>query len=312
VRDLSQIEARVLAYWAGQEDMVEVFAGGGDPYNHMASQLYGRPVDRKNNPDDKPAGMVGKATVLGCGYGMGWAKFQESLRVGFLGMPGIIFDEEFVAALDVDVDRILSQKANRFTSYTVADMARDIKPKFIDEDTHLVHCAVTKAIIERYRKANSKIVDLWQECNEALTHIKRRMPVEIGSRPLVKTCAEGIVLPNGMILNYHDLRKSAEGWEYMTKERGPMFTKIYGGKMVENITQALARIVIAHQKLELAAEFKIASSTHDEIVMVVPRDKAEYAMARMADVMDRSPGWAPDLPLASEGGFHKSYGLCDK
>jgi DNA polymerase len=91
-----------------------------------------------------------------------------------------------------------------------------------------------------------------------------------------------------------------------------MFTKIYGGKMVENITQALARIVIAHQKLELAAEFKIASSTHDEIVMVVPRDKAEYAMARMADVMDRSPGWAPDLPLASEGGFHKSYGLCDK
>lgn len=70
--DLSNIEARIVATLAGQHDMVEGFRRNEDLYSHFASRIYGRPIDKKNNPDER---FVGKTCILGLGYGMGWMKF---------------------------------------------------------------------------------------------------------------------------------------------------------------------------------------------------------------------------------------------
>lgn len=70
--DLSNIEARIVATLAGQHDMIEAFRRGDDLYAHFASRIYGRPINKKANPDER---FVGKTCILGLGYGMGWMKF---------------------------------------------------------------------------------------------------------------------------------------------------------------------------------------------------------------------------------------------
>jgi len=74
--DSAQIEARVLAWLAGQEDLVEAFAKKEDVYKKMAASIYGKP----EADITKPERFVGKTTILGCGYGMGAAKFQAALK----------------------------------------------------------------------------------------------------------------------------------------------------------------------------------------------------------------------------------------
>jgi len=76
--DLSQIEARVIACLAGQQDLIQAFANGEDVYSKFASVLYGRHINKDNDPDER---FVGKTCILGLGYSMGWVKFNESMKV---------------------------------------------------------------------------------------------------------------------------------------------------------------------------------------------------------------------------------------
>lgn len=85
VADSSNIEARGNAWFSGQEDMLNLFRTGGDPYNDMATTIYGRPIDR-NKPEDFIEGFVGKTAVLGLGYGMGPPKFQATCKRGMGGV----------------------------------------------------------------------------------------------------------------------------------------------------------------------------------------------------------------------------------
>ena len=98
VVDLSQIEARVLAYWAGQDDLVGAFRNKVDPYCHMATDIFGRTITKEDDAERK----VGKSVTLGCGFGMGWLAFQANLRVGVLGM----LIGRFSGALDAPYDGI--------------------------------------------------------------------------------------------------------------------------------------------------------------------------------------------------------------
>jgi DNA polymerase len=93
VADLSQIEARMLNTLAEQWDAVELFASG-DPYCAQASDVYGRPITKKENPLER---HLGKVLVLGCGYGMGGPKLRATLRVGALGGPPMIVDIQTAA-----------------------------------------------------------------------------------------------------------------------------------------------------------------------------------------------------------------------
>jgi DNA polymerase len=114
-------------------------------------------------------------------------------------------------------------------------------------------------------------------------------------------------LPNGLRLHYPGLRKTAEGWQYEGKKG---LTRLWGGKVVQNIMEALCRLILAGQMLRLdAMGYKIVTSTHDEIVLLVADEGVEQAVRAMKHVMSTVlPEWAAGIPLSVEIGVGQSYG----
>jgi DNA polymerase I-like protein with 3'-5' exonuclease and polymerase domains len=266
--DSSQIEARLVAYLAGQDDLVQSFREGRDVYSEFASDVYNKPVSKA----DKVERHVGKTCILGLGYGMGAAKFQHSLATGFISVK--VEDHE------------------------------------------------AQQIVTLYRNKYHRIQAFWNRCNHALNGLAAGESGDMCD--LVKYDAEGIVLPNGLRIRYPALRRSTNGFEYINdprvyrkfiKERvmggdAPdlTWTKIYGGKVVENITQAVARIVVSEQMAKIGRRYPVALQVHDEIVCVVPEEQADACKDYMVSVMSTPPKWAPDLPVACEADVGPNYG----
>jgi DNA polymerase I-like protein with 3'-5' exonuclease and polymerase domains len=264
--DSAQIEARVVAWLAGQDDLVEDFRNGVDIYSKFASDVYERPIDKSV---DKVERFVGKTCILGLGYGMGKDKFKSTLKIGMAG---------------VSVDLPL-------------------------EDA--------ERIVRLYRQKYERITSLWSDADKALPAIANGFDYEFGATIALRATPEGIRLPNDMLVRYPGLHKTNEGFVYTTK-RGSI--KIYGGKVVENVVQALARIVVFDQMAKIDQEFrkrdsadtrfKVALTVHDEVVAVVPEDQAQRSLDFMIRVMSTPPQWAQGLPVACEGDFALTYGDC--
>ena len=258
--DSSQIEARTLAWLAGQHDLVEAFEKGEDVYKIMASKIYNK-AEEDVTKDER---FVGKTTILGCGYGMGAAKFKKQLKV-----------------FNVDISE---------------DEAR--------------------SIIDVYRTTYPRIPLLWKQAGNVLDAIINNQTVELGRDDLLVVEGDkGILLPNGLYLRYPNLRKqNNEGkseYVYDTKKgKTTVPNRIYGGKVVENLCQALARIIIGEQMLLIAKKYKVVMTVHDAIACVVPEDEAKIALENIQMFMRVRPAWALELPLNCEAGAGKSYGDC--
>ena len=119
----------------------------------------------------------------------------------------------------------------------------------------------------------------------------------------------GFQLPNGMTLNYPDLQVDQEG-QFTYAARNSR-TKIYGGKVIENVCQALARCIISWQMVQIAKRYKVALTVHDSLVCVIQEEAASQAQEFIENVMRTSPKWAAGLPLDCESGIGKSYGECE-
>jgi DNA polymerase len=251
--DSSQIEARVLAWLAGQDDLVDAFAKGEDVYKIMASSIYNKPIKEIS----KHERFVGKTTILGAGYGMGADKFQAQLQ-GF------------------------------------------------GTEVHLAEC---NRIIDVYRKTYPMIPQLWKQAGRCLDAMLRGNINTIGVRPdaLSMDAENGFVLPNGYFLNYNGLQKS--GTEYVYKSRNG-YTRIYGGKVVENLCQAIARCVIGEQMVRMSKKYRVVLTVHDAVACVVPEAEAAEAQEYIEKCMRWTPDWATGLPLNCESGIGKSYGEC--
>jgi DNA polymerase len=127
----------------------------------------------------------------------------------------------------------------------------------------------------------------------------------------------GILLPNGLRLKYPNLRlrEDEESGKvevvYDTKKgRAVIPNRIYGGKVIENVCQALARIVIGEQMLQIAKKYKVVMTVHDAIAVVVPKAEADTAKEFVEMCMRMRPKWALELPLNCEAGYGDSYGAC--
>lgn len=251
--DSAQIEARVLAWLAGQDDLVDAFANGDDVYKIMASSIYNKPI----NEITKQERFVGKTTILGSGYGMGAEKFQTQLR-GF------------------------------------------------GTDVSLAECT---RIIDVYRKTYPMIPQLWKQAGRCLDAMIRGVVNSIGVQPqaLSMDSDNGFVLPNGYFLSYRDLRKT--GTEYVYKSRTG-YTRIYGGKAVENLCQAIARCVIGEQMIRMSQKYRVVLTVHDAVACVVPEAEAQEAQQYIEECMRWTPEWAKGLPLNCESGIGKNYGEC--
>ena len=291
--DSGQGEARVTAWLAGQQDLVEAFAQGRDVYSEHASTIFGRPVDRKRVKADYIAGQLGKVSILGMGFGMGWYKASMELLKGMLGAPAIQFTEADMKALGVDPSRFLNnpKKIER-----VAAM-----PSRLELTARLIHCVVTEALVQCYREKCPRITayrDLMETVIDAMLTGKELV---FGAHGVMRTGKECIHLPNGMMLHYRGLERSQDGQAsyFNGRER----TKLYGGLLVENTVQCLHRLIVAEQMLKISEVLKVALMTHDEVVCVVPEESAEMALQFMVETMKQAPAWAIGLPLIGEGGI---------
>jgi DNA polymerase len=254
--DSAQIEARVLAWLAGQTDLVQDFKEGRDVYKIMGSAIYGKTVDEIT----KEERFVGKTTILGSGYGMGAPKFQAQLKT---------FGTEISEG----------------------------------EATH---------IVDVYRTTYPLIPALWRQGNTVLDAILNNQSTQFGNGCVVVHGSDGILMPNGLYQRYPNLRKETNGAgrDQFVYDARRGVNKIYGGKLVENICQGLARIVIGEQMLKIAQKYRVVMTVHDAIACIVKDAELEEALAYVEECMRWVPEWATGLPLNCEAGHGDSYGDC--
>ena len=253
--DSSQIEARVLAWLSGQDDLTEAFRKGEDVYKIMASAIYGKDSDEIT----KEERFVGKTTILGCGYGMGAKKFQVQLKT---------FGTQ------------------------------------IEEDE-------AQSIIKIYRQTYASIPGLWTQGRDAIKAMANNGTVIFGNGCVAISGEDGILLPNGLHQRYPNLRKirGEDGEQYVYDSRNGA-VKIYGGKLVENVCQALARCIIGEQMLKIGNKYRVVLTVHDAVACIVPVAEVEEAMQYVTECMRWTPDWAEGLPVNCEAGYGKSYGEC--
>jgi len=174
-----------------------------------------------------------------------------------------------------------------------------------------------KRIIQVYRETYPQITAFWRAAGKALFNIRDNKITHLGrDKLLVVEGKKGIKLPNGMYLKYPNVRelKKEDGTDemvYDTKRgKATVANRIYGGKVTENVCQALARIVIGNQMLLIAKKYKVVMTVHDAIACVVPEEETSTAVEFVEMCMRIRPDWALELPLNCESGHGKSYGDC--
>ena len=300
VGDLSQIEPRVLAWLSDYEDMLDIFKGGGDPYAAFGAQMFNIPnLTKDTHPDLRQSA---KSALLGCGYGLGWASFASQLLVGFLGAPPVRYSKDFAKRLGVD-----SEYAESFAKWNGNDEKMFDIPHTCSTKELLHHVLASKAIIDTYRRTAYPVVAFWSLCETAL---HRSL---VNGEELVYKCITfrkgEIELPNGMKLLYPDLRYVKDDKGRSQAVYGPHATKLYAGKITNNITQALARIVMTDGMLRVAKKYPIAGTVHDELIAVVPDDEVVDAKTWVLAQMTMEPSYMRGIPLDADGGAHRRYGL---
>jgi len=250
--DLSQIEARITAVLAGQDDLVEAFRKGVDVYSAFASRLYDFEVTKANTTER----FVGKTCILGLGFGVGGVTLQNSLSIA-------------------DVDVTLNE------SYRYVNTYRTIYP-CIPALWSLMDKKVIQAMAEGVR-------------------------LEIGFN--IHTEKEAIVLPNGMKLRYPNLyQKQVDGYNNWVYDYRGNETTIYGAKLVENVVQALARIIVSAAEVRLIkAGWYAVLQVHDELLYVIPNAKVEIFSRVLQKILEQPVPWMPELPVAAEVAHGDTY-----
>lgn len=278
--DSSQIEARVLAWVAGQDDLIEQFREGRDPYAEMASKIFGHtPQEIHDGAKDgkhpehhkfKMERNVGKTFVLSAGYGVGAKKASDTLL-----RNGIKLDE------DVSEHETLATQA------------------------HAVYRQVSTAIVNFWKIADNVIkflttVEGEGEYGKFGAHDEFSYGRAVV--PATQTNCAYIELPNGFRLWYPNLRYIDNQLCYDRHFHGKLMpTRIYGGLVTENVVQALAFHMMGWQACRMSdAGIPIKANIHDAWIAVVPESKAEETKAIMEKCMSSVPSWMAGFPVGCE------------
>jgi len=255
--DSAQIEARVLAWLAGQQELVDAFTNGEDVYKMMAGSIYGKEPNRIT----KEERFVGKTTILGAGYGMGAVRFREQLKTF-----GVEVSEE-----------------------------------------------ESSRIISIYRSTNYAIKALWRQANDAISLMYVNSPAYIGRKGVlqVKPFESAIQLPSGLHMYYNDLKaeETETGLQFTYKTRMGR-TKIYGGKIIENVCQGIARCIMSEQMVRISKRYRVLLTVHDSVICCVKDSEVDEAAAYVEECMRWTPEWAKSIPVRGDVEVGKNYGEC--
>lgn len=258
--DAEQIEARILAYLADQDDLVEQFRNRDDVYARFAERIFGYAVSKEETPRER---FVGKVAVLSLGYGSSARTFANMCRVQSDGQV-VLSDDE------------------------------------------------ARRVVSVYRNTNDQIVALWNRLDRLIPLMTKNANGRIG--PVVIR-NEVATLPNGMRLVYRDLHQDDKYGRVSWFYRYGVKTKVlYGSKMLENVTQALAFIVVmqAAQRVRIRTKglLRPCHQVHDELLFCVDARIADKVAYLVKEEMSREPDWLPGVPLAAAHGIGESYGDC--
>ena len=267
VADFSAIEARVLAWLAGEEWRLKVFEEGGDIYCASASQMFHVPVEKHGV--NGHLRQKGKISELALGYG-GSIGALQAMGSREMNIP----DEEL------------------------------------------------KPLVDGWRKANPRIVQFWRSVGDAaMKAVRERTTVRAGK--VTFCCKDGVLfakLPSGRTLayiaprletgrfgsavityqSYDKTEKAADEEEEAPVTRRWQREETYGPKIVENLTQAIARDLLCAAMMNLeAAGYRICMHIHDEAVIEMPIGQG--SLEETCRLMAIAPVWAEGLPLRADG-----------
>ncbi|MDC9589689.1 DNA polymerase [Xenorhabdus sp. XENO-10] len=295
ISDLSNIEGRMLAWLAGEEWKLQAFR---DNDNGTGADLYKLAYARAFNiePDDvtKDQRQIGKVMELGLGYGGGVAAFVTFALTYALDL------EELATAALPNIPVKIQRDAMSWYKKSVEQ-----KQTYGLSERVFITCDSLKRM---WRHAHIATVPFWYELEEAVKRAISSPSVTIPCRKL-RVRRDGawlrVVLPSGRAVCYPSPRLNDGQISYMGTNpysRKWQRLKTYGGKLVENVTQAAARDVLAGNMPRIeSAGYDIVLTVHDEVLTEAP-DTVDYSHEHLSNLLATNPDWAPDLPL-SAGGF---------
>ncbi|MBQ6134349.1 MAG: hypothetical protein IJI65_09370 [Lachnospiraceae bacterium] len=257
VADYSAVEARVLAYLAGEDWVLKAFSNGEDIYCATASRMFGVKVEKHGENGELRA--RGKRATLSCGYAGGVNALKK------MGALSSGMKEE------------------------------ELQP-----------------LVDYWRKANPRIVRFWHDIQgAAMKAVKERVATRV--RGIRVECTNGMLfmsLPSGRRLAYPapSMGVNRFGSEAITFLSGKTWMRIetFGGALVENITQAVARDLLTNS-LHLLSRYRVVGHVHDEVIVEVSKTSADRALGEIEALMATAPAWAKGLPLAADGYLCGSY-----
>lgn len=276
-RDASQIEARMVAALARCVRLLAGFEANEDIYSVFATSIYGYLVTKAQ----KGERFIGKTSILGLGYGMGAPRFKRTLYLGQGGQSADITEEEALR------------------------------------------------IVNLYRRTYQEIPDLWTVCGNLLETMMElshpwgsfgkppRRTMQVGVIPAIEWSGDALWLPNGLCIAYPNLHRApprqlpdgrmSTGEIAYTGPNGES-KHLFGGKVLENLSQALSRVVITETVVRVKKETKHLPfmTTHDSLDYLVPERDVEAWDAYLDRQFSIRPTWMPTLPLASEGGWGRT------
>lgn len=273
VVDSAQIEPRVNACLWNQEDLLTIFRNKGDPYSDMASKLHHVPVGKKGpNSHLRP---LGKALIIGLGYGMGQDRFLAGCLSGSITGDIIeITKDESINAVEfyrrdqnkiVEGWEVLRQVLAHMVSWNAEEKASGISIPFAG----FLAAAPDRIIMPNGLSLHYKNLSYVYFEDKG----KREMVYEVGRDSIGQ----------------------------------PQYNRIWGSKLCENIVQSLARIIVGEQMIKIAKRYAILSSSHDEVIFLAKEKEAEEALEFGLAAMRVPPKWMPNIPLDAEGGWDRMY-----
>lgn len=308
--DFSAIEARVIAWLAGEETTIALFAGGGDVYCNEASNIYRRPINKKENPDER---QVGKVAILALGYQGGISAFYTMARG---------YDLDFAPLWPALRDSVTEEEEEAAEKAFAGYISNGgVLPK-----EQAMACDIIK---QRWRAANPSIVQYWRNLQDAsmmaVLNPGQTFTAGAPGREVKFRMAGSFLfcqLPSKRCLCYPYPQIVEEEAPWSTKERPATVKKLtymgqddqgrwgkqdtYGGKLAENITQAVARDALADAIKRCEAKgYPVVMHVHDELVAEVK--KGFGSLKEVEEIAAMTPAWAKGLPLTAEGWRGERY-----
>lgn len=278
VNDLSNIELRVNLWFCGQDDILNKFATDPnfDSYSDLASDIYNRPINKKDDPNER---QIGKAGSLGLGFAMSWYGFQQYLAGGPLGMEPMFVSDDFAQQVKLAYDA---------KHYAIAAMWAEI-------EQYVLPVLATGGEYSFGR-------------NKCVKAVKDALILPSGRVLRYPNCkVENRETRWGFQMHYECDSFTRDGMGR------PLRRFLHKGLIIENIIQALARDILGYQMIKVNNALQerllgyVMGSVHDELLSRLVESTADEGFAVMQENMRTLPQWAHGLPVASEGGYAKEY-----